>query len=154
MQIEKHKVVSIDYELTNDQGELISSSDRSNPMSYLHGVGGIIPGLERALEGKASGDQVKVSIEPSEGYGERRDELQQVVHRERFGDVKDLQVGMQFQVPTNTGQPLVMTIVDIDGDDVTVDGNHALAGVVLNFDVKVRDVRDATPEEISHGHAH
>lgn len=154
MQITKHKVVSIDYALTNDDGVLIDSSKDSQPLSYLHGVGGIIPGLEQALEGKGPGEELRVSIEPADAYGDRREELQQVVSRDRFADIQDLQVGMQFRVPTEEGSHLIMTVVSVAESEVTIDGNHPLAGVNLNFEVTVRDVRDATDEEISHGHAH
>ena len=154
MQITKHKVVSIDYALTNDGGELIDSSEGSNPLTYLHGVGAMIPGLEQALEGKSSGEDFSVTIEPADAYGHRLDELQQVVSRDRFEGVDDLQVGMRFRASTETGAPLVMTVVEIADDTVTVDGNHELAGVTLHFEVTIREVRDATDEEISHGHAH
>lgn len=153
MQIAKEAVVSIDYELTDDDGQLIDSSKGAEPLKYLHGFGNIIPGLEKALEGKATGDQLNVSIDPDEAYGQRLDELQQVVSRENFGD-NEIEVGMRFRVPSESGRELVMTIVGIDGDDVTIDGNHELAGVTLHFDVTIRDVREATDEEISHGHAH
>ena len=154
MQIAKHKVVSIDYALTNDEGALIDTSEDSKPLMYLHGVGGIIPGLEQALEGKTSGEQLSVSIEPADAYGHRHDELQKVVSRERFADVDDLQVGMRFRAATETGDQLLMTVVEIGESTVTVDGNHQLAGVTLHFEVTIRDVRDATPDEISQGHAH
>lgn len=154
MQIAKHKVVSIDYALTNDEGDLIDTSKGSDPLTYLHGVGGIIPGLEQALEGRISGEQFNVSIEPDNAYGHRQDELQQVVSREQFSDVDDLQVGMRFRASTDSGDPLVMTVVEVGESTVTVDGNHQLAGETLHFEVAIRDVREATPEEISHGHAH
>ena len=154
MQIAKHKVVSIDYALTNDEGDLIDTSEGSKPLTYLHGVGGMIPGLEQALEGKCSGDQFNVSIDPANAYGHRQDELQQVISREHFADVDNLQVGMRIGATTETGEQLVMTVVEVGESTVTVDGNHQLAGVTLHFEVTIRDVRDATPEEVSHGHAH
>ena len=154
MQIAEHKVVSIDYALTNDEGDLIDTSEGSEPLTYLHGVGSIIPGLEQALEGKRSGDQFNVSIEPANAYGHRRDELQQVVPREHFVDVDDLQIGMRFRASTESGDQLVMTVVEVGESSVTVDGNNQLSGVTLHFEVTIRDVRDATSEEIAHGHAH
>ncbi len=154
MQIAKHKVVSIDYELTDDKGDVIDTSEGSEPLTYLHGTGNIIPGLENALEGKVSGEQINVSIQPADAYGHQRDELRQVVPRDEFKGIDDLQVGMRFRVPTESGEPLVVTVVEIEQDSVTVDGNHELAGVTLHFEVTIRDVRESTPEEISHGHAH
>jgi|SRR6056297_275359 len=154
MQIAKDTVVSFDYELTNDEGAVLDSSKNSQPLTYLHGSGNIIPGLENALDGKDSGEQVKVSIPPAEAYGPRRDDLTQEVEREKFSEVDDLAVGMKFRVPTQEGQPLVVTVVDVNDDKVTVDGNHELAGETLHFDVTIRDVREATAEELSHGHAH
>jgi FKBP-type peptidyl-prolyl cis-trans isomerase SlyD len=153
MQVAKNKVVSIDYTLKNDEGEVIDSSEGQEPLFYLHGNQNIVPGLEKALEGKMSGDQVQVSLAPSEAYGERNDALQQVVPREAFQGIDALEVGMQFRAESNAGQQIV-TITAIDGDEVTVDGNHPLAGETLNFDVTVVDVRDATEEELEHGHVH
>ncbi len=153
MQVAKNTVVSIDYTLKDDNGQVIDTSQDRGPLQYLHGQGNVIPGLERALEGKSTGDQVRVSLPPTEGYGERIDELRQVVDRSNFKDVPDLQVGMQFRVLTEDDQPMVVTVVNIDGDAVTIDGNHELAGETLHFDVKIHDVRDATSEEIAQGRA-
>ena len=129
MQIVKHKVVSIDYTLTDGDGALLHTSEGATPLTYLHGENNIIPGLERALEGKALGQRVEVCIPPADGYGERHDELQQVVSRDSFSDTDDLQIGMQFQLPTNGGV-LVVSIIDINEAEgtVTIDGNHQLAG--------------------------
>lgn len=154
MQVAKDKIVSMDYTLTDSEGTTIDSSQDKEPLSYLHGAANIIPGLEKELEGKSIGDQVQTTIEPADGYGERRDELQQKVGRENFEDVADLIVGMQFRVPTNDDHFVVVTVVELDETDVTVDGNHPLAGVTLHFDVTIRDIRDATTEELEHGHAH
>jgi FKBP-type peptidyl-prolyl cis-trans isomerase SlyD len=153
MQVAKNSVVAIDYKLTDDSGEVIDSSEGQEPLAYLHGAGNIIPGLEEALDGKVAGDQLQVAVPAEDGYGERSGELVQVIAREQFGDVEDLRVGMQFQVQTDEGY-LVFTVVRVDGDAVTIDGNHPLAGRNLNFDVTVRDVREATDEELSHGHVH
>lgn len=154
MQISKHKVVAIDYLLTNDAGEVLDRSQEGTPLMYVHGVGAIIPGLESELEGKSPGDRIEVTVLPEQAYGPRNESLQQEVDRDHFADVTDLEVGMQFRVPTQDGQDAVITVVEINDDTVTVDGNHELAGVTLNFDVSVRDVRDATEEEIAHGHVH
>ena len=152
MQIAKDTVVAIDYTLTDDAGTVIDSSRGSEPLAYLHGVGQIIPGLERALEGKAAGDAFQVNIAPADGYGERDDQLQQVVNREMF-EGHAVEVGMQF-LAHMAGAQHVFTVVGVEGDDVTVDGNHPLAGMALNFDVTVVSVRAATAEELTHGHAH
>lgn len=153
MQIAKHKVVTIDYTLTDDEGNVIDSSQGGEPLAYIQGTGNIIIGLERALEGKRVGERVKVAIQPKEGYGERDDNLTQTVARELFADVDELQVGMQFHA-SNGDQMQVVTIVEIEGNDVTVDANHPLAGVNLNFDVHIREIRDASEEELDHGHVH
>ena len=153
MQITKHKVVKIHYTLTDDDGEVIDSSEGGEPLEYLHGVGGIVPGLESVLEGKSVGDQIKVSVQPEDAYGEHNDDLLHEVERSHFEGIDDLELGMQFQVDTEGG-PMVVTVVEITDENVTVDGNHELAGVPLNFDVTVREIRDAPPEEIDHGHAH
>ena len=153
MQITKHKVVKIHYTLTDDDGEVLDTSEGREPLEYLHGVGGIVPGLESVLEGKSIGDQIKVSVPPEDAYGEHDENLLHEVERSRFEGIDDLELGMQFQVDTDNG-PMVVTVVEITDENVTVDGNHELAGVLLNFDVTVRGIRDATPEEIAHGHAH
>lgn len=152
MQIAKQKVVTIDYTLTDDQGNVIDKSE-GGQFAYLHGAQNIIPGLEQALEGKSAGDAVQVKVSPEEGYGQRDDALQQQVPREMFGE-HDPQVGMQFHAQTPDGQMITVTVVGAEGDQVTVDANHPLAGVNLNFDVEILEVRDATEEEVSHGHVH
>ena len=153
MRIAKNTVVAIDYTLTDDDGHVLDSSDGREPLSYLHGTGGIIPGLERELDGKQAGDELKVAVTPEDGYGQRNEALRQEVPRSQFDEVENLDVGMQFRVDSNAG-PLVITVVEIVDDVVTVDGNHPLAGVNLNFAVTVREVRAATEEELAHGHAH
>jgi len=155
MQIAKDTVVAIDYTLKDDEGAVLDTSEGKEPLSYLHGSGNIIPGLEQALEGKAAGDELNVRVEPAQAYGERSDELQQAVPRDLFKGVEDLQPGMQFQAQGGEGgQAQVVTVVAVEGDQVTVDANHPMAGIALNFDVKVKDVRPATDEEREHGHAH
>jgi FKBP-type peptidyl-prolyl cis-trans isomerase SlyD len=154
MLIAANKAVSIDYTLTNDAGEVIDSSAGGAPLAYLQGAGNIIVGLEKALEGKQVGDQVKVSIEPEEAYGEYSAELVTTLSRAMFEGVEELEVGMQFHASGPDGGMQIVTIRDLEGDDVTVDGNHPLAGQRLNFDVTVVDVRDASAEEVAHGHIH
>ncbi|MEQ1638377.1 MAG: peptidylprolyl isomerase [Methylococcales bacterium] len=153
MQIANDKAVSIHYTLTNAAGELLDSSSDGEALVYLHGQGNIIAGLENALQGKATGDKFKVSIAPKDGYGEIMDDMIQIVAKEMFEGVDDLEIGMQFHADVSHG-PGIVTIVAIDGDQVTLDGNHPLAGETLNFDVEVVDVRDATSDELDHGHVH
>ena len=153
MAIEKDKVVSIDYTLTGDNGQVLDSSQGREPLAYLHGAGNIIPGLESALEGKDAGDELNVQIPPDQAYGPRDERMVQPVPRAAFQGVPDIQPGMQFQANTNAGTRLI-TVVDVAGDQVTIDANHPLAGATLNFDVKIVNVRDATEQEKSHGHVH
>lgn len=153
MQISANKVVSIDYTLTDDSGAVIDTSEGRGPLAYLQGHGNIIPGLESALEGKSAGDALQVSVAPADGYGERDDTLSQEVPRQMFENADEIQVGMQFQTASEHGMHIV-TVTAIDTDNVTVDANHPLAGQTLNFDVKVVEVRDASEEELEHGHVH
>lgn len=153
MQAGDNKVVLIHYTLTSDTGEVLDTSDGREPLAYLHGFGNIIPGLENALAGKQAGDKLKVSIPPAEAYGVREDGLVQVVPRAAFGGAPDLEVGMQFQAQTPEGVRVV-TIVDIEGDNITLDGNHPLAGETLHFAVEITQVREPTDEELAHGHVH
>jgi FKBP-type peptidyl-prolyl cis-trans isomerase SlyD len=153
MQIGKDKVVTVDYTLKDDAGRVLDTSEGHGPLDYLHGVGGIVPGLERALEGRGPGDQLHVKVEPHEAYGVRDESLIQPVPRAAFQDVKQIEPGMQFQSNAG-GHTRIVTVVGVDDDNVRIDANHPLAGKNLNFDVSIRDVRDATPEEIQHGHVH
>tara|TARA_B100001964_G_scaffold232905_1_gene289411 strand:- start:617 stop:1105 length:489 start_codon:yes stop_codon:yes gene_type:complete len=153
-QIARDKVVQIHYTLTLNDGGVIDSSEGQDPLAYLHGHQNIIPGLEEALEGKAVGDALKVSIPPEKGYGERNPQLVQIVPSNAFQGVDNLEVGMIFQAPTEDGSVQMIRIVKLEGENVTIDGNHELAGQTLNFDVKIDAVRDPSPEELTHGHVH
>lgn len=154
MLIANQHVVAIDYTLSNDAGEVVDSSAGAEPLVYLHGAGNIIAGLEKALAGKAVGDELDVSIEPEDAYGEYSAELITNLGREMFEGVDQLEVGMQFHASAPDGGMQIVTIRDIDGDQVTIDGNHPLAGQQLNFKVKVVSVRAASEEELAHGHVH
>jgi len=153
MQITKNKVVSIHYTLKNDAGLVIDSSEGAEPLVYLHGAQNIIPGLERALEGKVADDALEVSIEAVDAYGEYNRDLTQVVSSNMFEGVDTLEEGMEFQAETAQGVQ-VIRVVHVDGDNITIDGNHPLAGERLHFDVSVAEVREATEDELSHGHVH
>jgi len=153
MKIAKGKVVSIDYTLTDARGEILDSSKGNAPLSYIQGHGNIIPGLENSLEGRSAGDSFKVTVQPKDAYGEREKGKTMQMQRDQFKGVDDLEVGMQFHAQ-GEGGPQVVTITAIEGDTVTVDGNHPLSGMTLNFDVSIVEVRDATKEELEHGHVH
>jgi len=153
MEIAKDCVVSIDYTLTNAEGQLLDKSHHDEPLSYLHGADNIIPGLEQALEGKAVGDSLEVTLPPADAYGERDEAMRQEVSRDQFEDIDDLEVGARFRVPSDAGD-VIVTVVEINEATVTIDGNHELAGETLNFSVTVTDIRAATEEELEHGHAH
>jgi len=153
MKIAKDKVVSIHYTLKNDAGSIIDSSEQAEPLVYLHGAQNIIPGLEAALEGKVADDALDVSIDALDAYGEYKKELTEVVPSSMFEGVENIEVGMEFQTETEQGIQ-VIRIAGVDGDKVTIDGNHPLAGERLHFDVSVAEVRDASDEELEHGHVH
>lgn len=153
MHIKANAVVSIDYTLKNDAGEMLDQSASDTPLTYLHGHNNLISGLEAALEGKVKGDQVAAVIPPEAAYGIHDQELIQAVPRNMFQGVESIEPGMQFQAQTAKGIQVV-TVTEVGADTVTIDGNHALAGETLHFDVIVADVREASDEELSHGHAH
>ncbi len=153
MQIAERTVASFHYTLTNDAGTVIDSSSGTDPLAYLHGVGNIVPGLEKAMEGRAAGDKFDVKVSPEEGYGTPNEMLIQVVPREAFQGVDDIEVGMQFQAQTPQGA-ISVSVAKIEDGMVTVDGNHPLAGQNLNFAIEVVDVRAASEEEVTHGHVH
>jgi FKBP-type peptidyl-prolyl cis-trans isomerase SlyD len=153
MQVADNMAVSIHYTLTNDEGEVLDSSIGDEALVYLQGGGNIISGLEKALHGKATGDKFNVRIPAEDAYGELMDEMVQVISREMFEGIDNIEVGMQFHADVSSGTGVV-TVVNIDGDDITIDGNHPLAGLALTFDVEVIEVRAATQEEMAHGHIH
>ncbi|MBO2557707.1 peptidylprolyl isomerase [Shewanella algae] len=153
MQITQHSAVTIHYRLTDAKGQLIESSFEADPMVYLHGMENLIPGLEKALEGKGKGDTLEVTIEAEEAYGPYHDGLRQEVPLEAFGDIQDIVPGMRFIAETEMGQRPVQ-VTEVLDNSVIVDGNHPLAGQSLTFNVEVMDVREATAEEVAHGHIH
>jgi FKBP-type peptidyl-prolyl cis-trans isomerase SlyD len=146
MEIADARVASIDYTLTDEQGNVLNKSPESQPLRYFHGAGNIVPGLEKALAGRQVGDTLKVEVKPEEGYGPRNDALVQEVPRTAFQGVDRIEPGMQFHANSERG-PLLVTVVDVADDKVRIDGNHPLAGKTLHFDVKVADVREASEEE-------
>jgi FKBP-type peptidyl-prolyl cis-trans isomerase SlyD len=149
MKISKDKVASIHYTLRDNEGTIIDSSEGRDPLNYLHGSGNLIAGMEEGLEGKSKGDKLNLKIQPDKGYGEKDESLVQKVPRSAFGG-QEVKTGMRF----STNQGGVVSVTHVGLDSITVDGNHPLAGVELNFAVEVMDVRDATQDEISHGHVH
>jgi FKBP-type peptidyl-prolyl cis-trans isomerase SlyD len=149
MQITKNKVAGIHYTLRDNTGTIIDTSDGREPLYYLHGAGNLIAGMEEGLEGKAKGDKFQLKISPDKGYGEKDPGMTQQVPRSAFGN-QEVKKGMKF----STDRGAVVTVTDVNLDSVTVDANHPLAGVELNFAVEVMEVRNATDEELSHGHVH
>ena len=154
MLIGSEKVVLIHYTLTDESGQVLDSSSGRDPLAYLHGKGNIIPGLEKALEGRQAGDKLNVAVQPAEGYGERDERLVQDVPREAFENVDEVNPGMQFQAQNEQGQARIVTVTKVADDLITIDANHPLAGTNLNFDVEVTEVREPTAEELEHGHVH
>jgi FKBP-type peptidyl-prolyl cis-trans isomerase SlyD len=153
MNIAKESVVTFHFTLKDGEGKVLESSVGQDPLVYLHGSGSIVPGLEEALNGKTSGEKFNVILPPEKAYGQRDERLVQRIPKKEFPNSERLKTGMQFQVDTKGG-PMVLTITGLEGTDVVVDGNPELAGATLHFDIEVTDVRQATVEELSHGHAH
>ncbi|MDP3178519.1 MAG: peptidylprolyl isomerase [Spirochaetaceae bacterium] len=153
MVIEKDRVVTIDYKLRDAEGELIDSSEGSDPLVYLHGNENIVPGLEKHLLGKGEGDLVDCVIPAEEAYGIRDESLVFKVNKAEFGPEVAIEPGMQFEAHGQNGAQIV-TVVGIAEDEVTIDANHPLAGEELHFHVEVKGVREATSEELEHGHVH
>jgi len=151
--IGKNAVVSINYTLTNDAGEVMDTSEGREPLTYLHGSNNLIPGLEKEMEGKSPGQDFKVTIPPAEAYGESNPELVQTLSKEMFKGVDNVEPGMGFTAQGPQGEQNIV-VTAVDGDQVTVDANHPMAGKTLHFAVEIVDVRDASEEEIEHGHVH
>ena len=154
MTITERMVVSIHYKVADAAtDEMIDSSEGDEPMTYLHGAQNIIPGLERALEGKTVGDHVSVTIAPPDAYGEYSEDRVQEVPIEAFEQVEDLKPGMIVTAQSGDGQ-INLVVTDVGESTVTVDANHPLAGKSLAFDVSVISIREASEEEVAHGHVH
>lgn len=154
MQIADKMVVTLDYTLTDNAGNVIDKTDGSGDFAYLHGAGNIIPGLESELAGQAVGASLQVTVSPENGYGPRHDELKQDVPRAAFEGVESIEPGMQFQVQGPNGEAHIVVVTNVTDEQITVDGNHPLAGMELNFDVTIVDIREASEEELTHGHVH
>lgn len=153
MQIAERTVASFHYTLTDDAGTVLDSSVGHEPMAYLHGAGNIVPGLEKAMAGRAAGDRFDVVVAPEEGYGTPNELLIQTVPLEAFQGVDQVEAGMQFSAQTPQGA-LSVVVTKVEDGMVTVDGNHPLAGKSLHFAIEVVEVRDASLEEVMHGHVH
>jgi len=147
VKIQKNAVVTIHYTLKDESGKILDSSRDRDPLDFLQGAGQIIPGMEKALDGRGSGEEFSVVVEPEEGYGVRDETLIYKVPREHFESVEGIEVGMQFQVDTGEG-PILMNVAGIEEDGIVLDGNHPLADERLFFDVSILDVREATEAEI------
>lgn len=150
MIVEKHKAVSINYVVYNDNDEMIDSTQNHGPLMYLHGASNILAVLEKALEGKTQNSRVRVSVPPTEGYGEYIEEMAQSIPLSEFPDADKIKVGVQFQLDTPQG-PRIATITAVEDETFTLDMNHPMAGMTLHFDIEVADIRDATPQEIEQG---
>lgn len=153
MTVAKNRVVTIDYTLTGEDGAVLDTSSGQEPLSYIHGTGSIISGLEAALEGKSPKDQLAVSVSPQDAYGLRDESFVFPLPRKQFREVDDLAVGMQLQLLDEEVER-VATVVRINDREVIVDANHPFAGMTLRFEVTIVSVREATEEELSHGHVH
>lgn len=149
------RVISFHYTLTNVKGETIDTSrDSQAPFSYLEGQSQIIPGLEKSMALLNAGDTRKIEVEPAEAYGEHDEQLIVEVPRSKLPNAEELEAGDQFQASGPNGEQLLFRVLEINGDQVKLDGNHPLAGEKLVFDVEVVSIRNATAEELAHGHAH
>lgn len=154
MVIQNNSVVSIHYHLTDDSGNQLDSSAGRGPLKYIQGTKNIIAGLEKALTGKSVGDKFKVSVQPEDGYGVIDHDKIQELPRSAFAGVDEIEPGMQFHGEDSNGNVQNIIVMDVSDDKITIDANHPLAGKVLHFDISVEEIREATAEEISHGHVH
>ena len=152
--IKNGKVVSLAYVLKDTAGQVLDQATAADPFLYIAGVGQIVPGLEGALMDLKVGDKKNVEVSPEDGYGEKNPGLELSVARTQFPADQKLEAGMQFQAQSPEGHGMVFTIIGIEGDQVKIDGNHPMAGQKLFFAVEVLDIRDATADEMAHGHAH
>ncbi len=154
MRIEEGRVVEIHYTLRDDAGQVIDTSDGDEALMYLHGSGQIVPGLEKALEGRTAGEKMTVKVAPEDGYGIRHEDRVLKIQRSDLPEGPDPEVGSELEAVGQDGQHIVLWIAEIEGDEITLDGNHPFAGQTLHFEVAIETVREATPDEVTHGHAH
>ena len=152
--VAKDTVVSFHYTLSDKGGQVLDSSQGGQPLVYLHGYSQIVPGLENALLGKAVGSAFKVAVEPSEGYGERNEQMVITLPRSQGNLPADIEVGFVVELVSPEGDEIPARVVKLTEADITLDANHPLAGETLYFDIELTDVRAATKEEIEHGHVH
>lgn len=153
MKVEKNKVVGFHYTLSSQEGRQLETSREGEPVSYLHGAGNIIPGLEREMAGRAAGDRFSVTVQPEDGYGPRNADNIQRIPLKRLGNIPKPKPGEVLGLQTNQG-PVQVTVVKVGKFNIDVDANHPMAGEVLNFDVEITSIRDASEEELNHGHVH
>ena len=154
MKIGQNKVVTMHYKLSDKDGVTIDSSEGRDPLAYIQGIGALVPGLETELEGKVKEDNVKAVVQPEHAYGNRDESLIRVVPKSGFQGDEEMTVGMQVQIDTGEQGMAIATLTKIEGEDVTLDLNHPLADMELHFDVNIVDVREATKDELDHGHVH
>jgi FKBP-type peptidyl-prolyl cis-trans isomerase SlyD len=154
MAIEANKVVTMNFTLTDDHGNVLDSTDHGGPFSYLSGNNMVLPKLEETVSGMIIGTKKSIKLNAAEGYGNYNEDALQIVGKENFPEDLVLEVGMEYMASNPDGKKMPFTITKVDGEDITIDFNHPLAGKNLNFDIELVDVRDATPEELSHGHVH
>jgi FKBP-type peptidyl-prolyl cis-trans isomerase SlyD len=153
MKINNDKVVVLHYAVSDSENTLIDSSYDDKPLAVIHGTGYLIPGLEQALTGHKAGDQLEVEVQAEQAYGQRIEEYVQTVPKAMFEEINDLAVGTQLRATTDDGEQTVI-VIDVQDDEITVDGNHPLAGIDLKFDVEILEVREASKDELAHGHVH
>ncbi|MDA3810889.1 MAG: peptidylprolyl isomerase [Spirochaetaceae bacterium] len=153
MIIKEKSVVSMHYKLTDESGQLLDAS-KEQPLSYIQGTNSLIPGLEKELEGKTIGDQVITTIPPEEAYGPVMPQLISNLPISTFKGVEKIDIGMEFEASNDNDEKMIVRVDAVNDDEVTINGNHPLAGKALSFDIKIVDVREASEEELSHGHAH
>jgi FKBP-type peptidyl-prolyl cis-trans isomerase SlyD len=154
LKVANNRVVQFNYTLKTDTGELLDTSDGVDPLTYLHGASMVVPGLERHMAGHQVGDKFSAVVSPEEGYGEYQEPGPQPVPRTSFPAEAELLVGMSFPVEAKSGERFSVWITDVQDDTVYVDANHPLAGKTLHFDIEIMTIRDATQEEVAHGHPH
>ncbi|GAB4380030.1 MAG: peptidylprolyl isomerase [Calditrichia bacterium] len=154
MPIQPNQVVTIHYTVKDEDGQILDTTKNQEPFSYLSGRNQILPKLEEKINEMVIGSKAETTLAPEDGYGEYREDAVQTIKRSEFPENTELKEGMRFMANTPDGRQMPLTIKEIDGDNVTIDFNHALAGKTLTFDIQLVDVRDATQEELEHGHAH